>query len=60
MGWKGVGYATKIDGKMDAKLYTEILGDELLKSLEWFEVEVKNVYFQQDNNPNHTSKLAKK
>ena len=60
MGWNGVGYATKIDGKMDAKLYTEILGDELLKSLEWFEVEVQNVYFQQDNNPKHISKLAKK
>ena len=45
---------------MDAKLYTEILGDELLKSLEWFEVEVKNIYFQQDNDPKHTSKLAKK
>ena len=45
---------------MDAQLYTDILGDELLKSLEWFGLNVEKVYFQQDNDPKHTSKLAKK
>ena len=39
---------------MDAQLYTDILGDELLKSLEWFKLNVENVYFQQDNDPKHT------
>lgn len=34
IGWKGVGFATRIDSKMDAELYAAILGDELLKSLE--------------------------
>ena len=60
MGWEGVGYATRIEGKMDARLYTDILGDEPLKSLEWFSLNVEEVYFQQDNDPKHTSKLAKK
>ena len=60
MGWEGVGYATRIEGKMDAELYTNILGDELLKSLEWFGLDVEDVYFQQDNDPKHTSKMAKK
>ena len=54
MGWEGVGYATRIEGKMDAQLYTNILGDELLKSLEWFKLNVEDVYFQQDNYPKHT------
>ena len=36
MGWEGVGYATRIEGKMDAELYTTILDDELLNTLEWY------------------------
>jgi transposase len=60
MGWEGIGFATRIDGKMDAQLYTEILGDELLKSLEWYGQQVEDIHFQQDNDPKHTSKLAKK
>ena len=52
MGWEGVGYATRIEGKMDAQLYTDILGDELLKSLECSKLNVEDVYFQQDNDLN--------
>ena len=39
-------YVTKIDSKMDANLYTEILEDELLKSLEYYDHQIENVYFQ--------------
>jgi len=46
MRWEGVGYATRIEGKMNAQLYTDILGDELLKSLEWFNQNEEDVYFQ--------------
>ena len=33
MGWDGVGYSCKIDGKMDADLYVRILEEELQLSL---------------------------
>ena len=42
---KGVGYATRIEGKMNAELYTTILDDELLNTLEWYDLEVEDVYF---------------
>jgi hypothetical protein len=29
MFWEGIGYATRIEGKMDAELYCSILDDEL-------------------------------
>ncbi len=59
MTWDGIGYATKIDGKMDAELYTEILGDELMKTLEFYGYDLEDVIFQQDNDPKHTSHKAK-
>lgn len=59
MFWEGVGNATRIDGKMDAELYCQILEDDLMGSLEWYGLEVGDVIFQQDNDPKHTSKRAK-
>ena len=56
---KGCGYATKINGKMDAELYVSILEDELMQSLAFWKKKVKDVVFQQDNDPKHTSKKAK-
>ena len=56
---KRCGYATKIDGKMDAELYVSILEDELMQSLAFWKKKVKDVVFQQDNDPKHTSKKAK-
>ena len=29
---------------MNAELYTTILGDELLNTLEWYDLEVENIY----------------
>lgn len=37
MSWEGVGYGCKIDGKMDADIYVQILKDELQASLKHFQ-----------------------
>ncbi len=58
--WEGVGYGCKIDGRMDAELYTQILEDELQQSLEYYGKEITDIIFQQDNDPKHTSKKATK
>jgi len=45
MSWEGVGYATKIDGKMDADLYTEILADEFMQTLKFYGFNIEDVIF---------------
>jgi len=56
--WEGAGYGTKIDGRMDAKLYVGILEDELQESLKYYKKKPGDIIFQQDNDPKHKSKLA--
>jgi hypothetical protein len=58
--WDGVGHCCKIDTTLDGQLYTEILEDELLKTLEYYNKSIHDVFFQQDNDSKHTCKLAKK
>src|ERR1700754_2844098 len=60
MGWNGVGCLTEVEGKMDAKQYVEILDGGVLDCLEKLELDRETFYFQQDNDPKHTSKLASK
>ena len=36
MGWDGVGYTTRIEGRMDADLYVSIMEDELQKTLHYY------------------------
>ncbi|KAJ3485389.1 hypothetical protein NLI96_g5008 [Meripilus lineatus] len=60
MGWEGIGYACRIEGKMDGEFYELILGDELMDSLEYWDKDVGDIIFQQDNDPKHTCKRAKK
>jgi hypothetical protein len=57
--WDGCGYACKIDGKMDAELYCNILDEQLMDSLDYYGKEEEDIIFQQDNDPKHTSKMAK-
>ena len=58
MGWNGVGKLIEVEGKMDAKQYCEILDDGMVESFEKLDLEEDERYFQQDNDPKHTSRLA--
>ena len=55
----GVGCLHHIDGIMDAGKYITILNDNLLGTLCEYGVRIWAIYFQQDNDPKHTSKLTK-
>ena len=59
MTWEGVGYAAKIDERMDGDLYLQILKNELLNTLQYHGFNLSNVIFQQDNDPKHACKKVK-
>ena len=58
--WDGVGYACKIDGKMDGDLHLKILDEDLQASISYYGKSTGDVIFQQDNDPKHTCKKAQK
>lgn len=55
----GVGYMTRIEGRMDADMYCQILEDELTKTIEYYKMERNSILFQHDNDPKHTAKKTK-
>lgn len=55
---RGVGRLHRIDGKMDADKYTEILRQSLLQTYRDYRIPKRTTYFAQDNDPKHTSKKA--
>ncbi|KAL1914223.1 uncharacterized protein VTP21DRAFT_9646 [Calcarisporiella thermophila] len=55
----GVGNLCRIDGGLDSVLYTNILNEEYLGSLDYYEIKKSQVIFQQDNDPKHTSKVTR-
>ena len=57
--WERVGFACKIDGKMDGQLYTTILQDEVQETLAFYGKDFSSMIFQQDNDPKHTCIKAK-
>ncbi len=60
MGWNGVGQLAEVEGRMDANQYVDILQNHLLPSMEESGFSAKDLIFQQDNDPKHTSKKAQK
>ena len=58
MGWNGVGKLIEAQGNMDAQQDCEILDEGVVESFEKLEMEEGNRYFQQDNDPKHTPRLA--
>ena len=48
MTWEGVGYAAKIDGRMDGDLYLQILKDKLLNTVQYYSLNPSNIIFQHD------------
>lgn len=59
MRMEGVGECVRVAGRMDANQYVDILQQGLCKSLEVWGKNVSDVIFQQDNDPKHTSRVAK-
>jgi transposase len=58
--WGGTGHLHRVDGRMNAVQYCEILQDSFFGSLNDHSLDVSDIIFVQDNDPKHTSKLAKK
>ena len=52
MTWQGVGYATKIDGRMDRDFYLQILKDELFNSLQFMVLMLLTSSFSRTMTPN--------
>ena len=59
MTFEGVGHFCKIDNGLDSELCKSILSDELMKTIEFYSWKKKDVIFQHDNDPKHTSKTTK-
>lgn len=55
----GIGNFCKIEGNMDSAVYTDILSDELLNTIDMYDLDRGSIIFQQDNDSKHTSRLAK-
>ena len=60
MGLYGVEWGGKVDRGWGEDGCWKVLEEGLVESFETLEMEEGEHYFQQDNNPKHTSKKAKK
>ena len=56
---RGVGFLCKIDGGLDAELYRQILSEDFMETLRYYELSVSDIIFQQDNDLKHTVLLTK-
>lgn len=57
--WSGIGFMTMIETTMNGELYRDILDDEFMKTLEWYNMETGDTILLQDNDPKHNSKIVR-
>lgn len=55
---QGVGRLVQIEGNLNKELYRDILQDDVLGSYSDLGLDYHAYYFQQDNDPKHTSKIV--
>jgi hypothetical protein len=54
----GLGRLVRIEGNLQKELYRDILQEDFLGTMDDLELDVRDYYFQQDNDPKHTSRLV--
>ena len=59
MGWNGVRKLLEVQEKMNAEQYCKILEDGMEECFEKLEMKEEEHFFQQANDPKHTSKQGK-
>lgn len=57
--YHGIGNLCRINEKMNSELYCQVLKEDFLETLNWYNMNKKDIIFQHDNDPKHTSKLTK-
>ncbi|PKC56943.1 hypothetical protein RhiirA1_353390, partial [Rhizophagus irregularis] len=49
-----IGYLYRIDRDLDANIYRQILDEDFMKTLQYYELNISDIVFQQDNDLNET------
>jgi hypothetical protein len=48
----------RIENGLDAELYRKILDEDFKGTISWYQMDMTEIIFQQDNDPKHTAKLT--
>jgi hypothetical protein len=53
---EGPGFMCKLTGRMDQHVYKAVLEDELLNTIDYYDLDAERIIFQHDNDPKHKAK----